>query len=50
VLNITFKNNKVLITGHTGFRSTWLLLICNNLGAEVIEISKDNIIIDKKIS
>ena len=43
MLNKTFKNKKVLITGHTGFKGTWLSLICNNLGAEVIGISKDNI-------
>lgn len=43
MINKTFKNKKVLITGHTGFKGTWLSLICNNFGAEVIGISKDNI-------
>ena len=36
------KNKSVLITGHTGFKGSWLALLCNTLGAEVIGISKDN--------
>lgn len=33
--NNTFKNRKVLITGHTGFKGSWLCLLLSNLGAEV---------------
>ena len=31
-------NKKVLITGHTGFKGSWLALILNKLGAEVVGI------------
>lgn len=34
-----YKNKKVLITGHTGFKGSWLTLWLNNLGAEVIGYS-----------
>lgn len=30
-----FKNKKVVITGHTGFKGAWLCKILNNLGANV---------------
>ena len=31
-----FKNKKVLITGHTGFKGSWLALWLNNIGANVL--------------
>lgn len=31
----TFKNKKVFLTGHTGFKGSWLLQILNLLGADV---------------
>lgn len=34
-----FKNKKVLITGHTGFKGSWLSLWMSMLGAEVYGIS-----------
>jgi CDP-glucose 4,6-dehydratase len=38
-----FKNKKVLITGHNGFKGSWLTIWLNLLGAKVIGISlKDN--------
>ncbi len=30
-----YKNKRVLVTGHTGFKGTWLCLILNFLGAKV---------------
>lgn len=30
-----FKNKKVFVTGHTGFKGSWLLLILKELGAQV---------------
>jgi CDP-glucose 4,6-dehydratase len=30
-----YKNKKVLITGHTGFKGSWLCLLLNKLGADV---------------
>lgn len=30
-----YKNRRVLITGHTGFKGSWLCLLLNQLGAEV---------------
>ena len=35
-INLTFwKNKKVLITGHTGFKGSWLSLILKYLGCEI---------------
>ena len=40
VLNKSFwKNRKVLITGHTGFKGSWLSLWLQNMGAQVIGVS-----------
>jgi len=36
-----YKNKKVLVTGHTGFKGSWLTTWLLNLGAEIIGISKD---------
>lgn len=36
-----FKNKKVMVTGHTGFKGSWLSVWLNILGAEVIAVSKD---------
>ena len=41
IFNSTFKNRKVLITGHTGFKGSWLTTWLLELGAEIIGISKD---------
>ncbi len=34
-----FKNKKILITGHTGFKGSWLSLWLSNIGAKVYGIS-----------
>ena len=34
-----FRGKKVLITGHTGFKGTWLTLLMLMLGAKVMGIS-----------
>ena len=40
-INTSFwKNKKILLTGHTGFKGTWLLLWLLNLGADVWGYSK----------
>ncbi|MDA9909973.1 GDP-mannose 4,6-dehydratase, partial [Gammaproteobacteria bacterium] len=39
-LNI-FNNKKIIVTGHTGFKGSWLSLWLSNLGADVIGISND---------
>ena len=36
-----FNNKKVLITGHTGFKGSWLTLWLNYMGAKVMGISFD---------
>ena len=36
-----FKNKKVLITGHTGFKGSWLTLCLNYLGANILGVSKN---------
>ena len=39
--NNCFRNKKVIITGHTGFKGSWLTLWMNLLDAKVTGISKD---------
>ena len=36
-----FKNKRILITGHTGFKGSWLSLWFKNLGADVMGVSID---------
>lgn len=36
-----YKNKKVLVTGHTGFKGTWLSIWLKQLGADVIGIALD---------
>jgi len=36
-----YKNKKVLITGHTGFKGSWLSMWLLKLGADVVGVSKD---------
>ena len=36
-----FKNKKILISGNTGFKGSWLTIWLNLLGAELYGISKD---------
>ena len=37
----SFKGKKVLITGHTGFKGSWLTAWLNQLGANVVGVSLD---------
>jgi len=41
MLNDIFKNKKVLITGHTGFKGSWLSIWLTSLGAKVVGLSFD---------
>ncbi len=36
-----YKNKRVLITGHTGFKGSWLTIWLHELGANIIGISND---------
>ena len=36
-----YKGKKVLVTGHTGFKGSWLTTWLIKLGAKVVGISKD---------
>lgn len=36
-----YKNKKVLVTGHTGFKGSWLIIWLKQLGAKVFGISLD---------
>ena len=36
-----YRGKKVIITGHTGFKGSWLICWLVKLGAEVVGISKD---------
>lgn len=39
--NNIYKGKKVLVTGHTGFKGSWLSIWLNELGAEVIGYAQD---------
>lgn len=39
MFNGVYKNRRVLVTGHTGFKGSWLALWLNRLGAEVFGYS-----------
>jgi CDP-glucose 4,6-dehydratase len=39
MLNNFWKNKKVFITGHTGFKGSWLTLILSQMGAKVVGYS-----------
>ncbi|MBX4197922.1 CDP-glucose 4,6-dehydratase [Candidatus Parcubacteria bacterium] len=41
LFNNVYKGKKILITGHTGFKGSWLALWLTKLGAEVIGYSKN---------
>ena len=36
LFNNAFKNKTVLVTGHTGFKGSWLCIWLKELGADVI--------------
>ena len=42
-LQKVFKNKKVIITGHTGFKGSWLTFWINLLGAKVLGISNKQV-------
>ena len=41
IFSKSFKNKTVLVTGHTGFKGSWLTMWLHMLGAKVIAISKN---------
>ena len=41
IYNGFFKGKKVLVTGHTGFKGSWLCIWLHELGAEVVGVSLD---------
>ena len=41
VFNDIYKGKKVLVTGHTGFKGSWLITWLLKLGANVVGVSKD---------
>ena len=52
--NNFWKNKTVFITGHTGFKGSWLTLILSSLGARVVgyalnPISKPNSVFKKRL-
>ena len=40
-LDKSYEGKKVLITGHTGFKGSWLSLWLKNVGADVLGISDE---------
>ena len=60
LFNNFYKGKRVLITGHTGFKGSWLSIWLHELGAEVVgvalepysdklDINVDNKIKDKEV-
>ena len=41
LFNGIYKDKVVLLTGHTGFKGSWLALWLHQLGAKVVGFSKD---------
>jgi CDP-glucose 4,6-dehydratase len=41
IFNNFYRGKKVLVTGHTGFKGSWLSIWLNELGAEVIGLAKE---------
>lgn len=41
IFNSFYKGKRVLVTGHTGFKGSWLSIWLHQLGAEVIGVAKD---------
>lgn len=41
IFNDFYQGKRVLVTGHTGFKGSWLSIWLNELGAEVIGIAQD---------
>ncbi len=42
ILRDAYDGRRVLVTGHTGFKGTWLCLMLEHLGADVIGLSLDD--------
>ena len=41
IFNDFYRGKRILITGHTGFKGSWLTIWLNELGAEIIGVAKD---------
>ena len=41
MFNDFYKNKRVLVTGHTGFKGSWLSIWLHEMGAEVVGVALD---------
>ena len=41
-LRSTYSGKRILVTGHSGFKGKWLVLLLRQLGADVLGISNEN--------
>ncbi|HWY79886.1 MAG TPA: CDP-glucose 4,6-dehydratase [Candidatus Sulfotelmatobacter sp.] len=41
MFNNVFKDKKIIVTGHTGFKGAWITIWLHHLGAHIVGISKD---------
>lgn len=44
-----YKGKKVLVTGHTGFKGTWLCKILTMLGADIIGYSLESPTVSRRM-
>ena len=42
IFNSFYKGKRVLVTGHTGFKGSWMSIWLNELGAEVVGVAKEH--------
>jgi CDP-glucose 4,6-dehydratase len=40
-MKFNFRNKKIIVTGHTGFKGSWLCLWLHFLGAKIVGVSRN---------
>ena len=50
VFNNFYRGKRVLVTGHTGFKGSWLSIWLYELGAEVVGLCREELFVGSKIA